>query len=115
MNLVMNAKDVTPEGGVITITTENVILDKKRIKGIPAGRPGQFVCLSVKDTGTGIEKKLQEKIFEPFYTSKPDGKGTGLGLSVVNDIVVQHSGFITVNSRPGAGTEFRIYLPSRLT
>ena len=115
MNLVMNAKDVTPEGGVITITTENVILDKKRIKGIPAGRPGQFVCLSVKDTGTGIEKKLQEKIFEPFYTSKPDGKGTGLGLSVVNDIVAQHSGFITVNSRPGAGTEFRIYLPSRLT
>lgn len=115
MNLVMNAKDAMPEGGEIIIKTENVTLKDKEIKKIPEGKPGEFVCLSVKDTGAGIKKDLQEKIFEPFYTSKPDGKGTGLGLSVVNDIVTQHTGFITVDSRPGAGTEFRIYLPSRLT
>lgn len=111
MNLVMNAKDAMPEGGKIIVKTENVTLKDNEIKKIPGGRSGEFVCLSVIDTGTGIKNDLQEKIFEPFYTSKPNGKGTGLGLSVVNDIVAQHSGFITVSSKSGTGTEFRIYLP----
>lgn len=112
MNLVMNAKDAIPKGGEVTVKTENVTIDDKKIKGIPAGKSGKFVCLSVRDTGMGIEEKILDKIFEPFFTTKPDSKGTGLGLSVVNDIISQHNGFITVDSKTGSGTQLKIYFPS---
>ena len=84
----------------------------KETKKIPGSSSGEFVCLSVKDTGTGIKKENLNTIFEPFFTTKSNGKGTGLGLSVVNDIVGQHDGFITVNSKPRTGTEFNIFLPA---
>lgn len=112
MNLVMNAKDAMSDSGDITIKTENVTLHEDEITGIPAGKPGTFICLSVKDTGDGIEEENMKNIFEPFFTTKPNGKGTGLGLSVVNDIVSQHDGFITVDSKPGTGTEFKVFLPA---
>ncbi|MEW5802534.1 MAG: PAS domain S-box protein [bacterium] len=112
MNLAVNARDAMPAGGKLIIRTEKVPLDEDRAREIPEARPGQFVCLLIGDTGTGIEKKNMDRIFEPFFTTKEVGKGTGLGLSVAYGIVKQHGGWITVDSEPGQGSIFRIYLPA---
>ncbi len=112
MNLVMNAKDALQESGEITISTENILLKKKDIKSIPDGKPGEYACISVKDSGAGIDQELVDKIFEPFFTTKAEDKGTGLGLTVVNDIIKQHRGFIKVESRVGKETIFKVYLPA---
>ncbi len=111
MNLVVNAHDAMPEGGTLTITTENVTLDHTHCKLVPGARPGTFVCLSISDTGIGIEEAKLDRIFEPFYTTKGPGEGTGLGLSTVYCIIRQHKGFTYVSSSPGKGATFSIYLP----
>jgi signal transduction histidine kinase/CheY-like chemotaxis protein len=110
MNLAGNARDAMPNGGRLTIKTENVLLDEESCKVFLEAWPGKFVCLSVEDTGAGMNKKTIQHIFEPFFTTKEAGKGTGLGLSVVYGIVKQHEGWINVSTNSGLGSTFRIYL-----
>lgn len=111
MNLVTNARDALPEGGRITIATDRVVMDQDFITAHGYGKMGDYALLSIADTGQGMDDRVKEKIFEPFYTTKPEGQGTGLGLSMVYGIVKQHDGFIGVYSEPGQGTVFAIYLP----
>ena len=112
MNLIVNARDAMPKGGVITIKSENVILDKKQSKYTPKVKAGEYVCLSISDTGVGMDKNTINHIFEPFFTTKSREKGTGLGLSVVYGIIKQHEGWINVYSEPNQGTIFKVYLPA---
>jgi len=111
MNLALNARDAMPNGGTITIRTENAALDKRKCRSIRDARPGTFVRLCVEDNGCGMSTETVERIFEPFFSTKEIGKGTGLGLSVVYGIVSQHDGWINVASEPGDGTAFQVYFP----
>jgi two-component system cell cycle sensor histidine kinase/response regulator CckA len=108
MNLVVNARDAMPRGGLITIETQKRNLDSSSFSGAEAG---VYVSITVRDTGTGISKDVRDRIFEPFFSTKKDSGGTGLGLAIVDDIVRQSGGHITCNSEPGRGTEFTILLP----
>jgi len=110
MNLAVNARDAMPEGGELSINTQNVLLDEKQSALPPQARPGRFVCLSVVDTGVGMDEEIMQRMFEPFFSTKEGG--TGLGLSVVYGIVRQHGGWIDVESEPGHGSTFRVYLPA---
>ncbi|MFH1007867.1 MAG: ATP-binding protein [Candidatus Latescibacterota bacterium] len=112
MNLSVNARDAMPDGGEISIKTQNVEADKKSSRELSQSHPGKFVCLSFGDNGSGMDQTTMERIFEPFFTTKEVAKGTGLGLSVVYGIIQQHEGWITVESTPGMGTTFRMYLPA---
>ena len=111
VNLATNARDAMPGGGTLTVRSEIAAMDESFVKTHGYGQAGQYVLISVSDTGTGIAEGLQEKIFEPFFTTKALGKGSGLGLAVTYGIVKQHNGFIDVTSPPGQGTTFRIYIP----
>ena len=111
MNLATNARDAMPLGGALTITTSVVDLTADMIKTRPFKKQGRYAALSVTDTGSGIDADIQEKIFEPFFTTKEVGKGTGLGLAIVFGIVEQHDGYLRVDSSPGQGSIFTIYLP----
>jgi two-component system cell cycle sensor histidine kinase/response regulator CckA len=111
MNLSVNARDAMPRGGKLSIGTEFVTIDDSNLKRSPEARKGDFVCLTVSDTGCGISPEILPHIFEPFFTTKDVGRGTGLGLSTVYGIVEQHHGWIEVNSQIGAGSVFRILLP----
>ncbi|GFO67235.1 hypothetical protein GMLC_08140 [Geomonas limicola] len=112
INLATNARDAMPGGGVLTVTSELVILDSSfadfHNSEVPLGR---YALLTVSDTGAGIFKEHIQHIFEPFFTTKEVGKGTGLGMAIIYGIIKQHNGFINVYSEPGRGTTFRIYLP----
>jgi PAS domain S-box-containing protein len=111
INLGINANDAMPEGGTLTIKTENIILDEAYCHNQPEAKPGDYILITVSDTGEGIDKDTIDHIFEPFFTTKQAGKGTGLGLAMVYGIVKSHHGHITCSSVPGHGTTFHVYLP----
>jgi signal transduction histidine kinase len=103
LNIIMNAKDAMPEGGRITITTCNV--------KNPEGHNGEHICISIKDTGIGMEQDIIDHIFDPFFTTKGP-KGTGLGLSLVNQIIEELKGWIEVSSEVNKGTTFSLFIPA---
>jgi PAS domain S-box-containing protein len=111
MNLVINARDAMPEGGTLRLASSQVVLTPEDVADKVGRKPGRYAMVSVADTGTGMGAETIERIFEPFFTTKPRDRGTGLGLSMVYGIVTKLQGFIEVDSTPGAGTTFRLYLP----
>ncbi len=111
MNLVINARDAMPNGGLVTITTNNITKQQSADFDYVGFGIGEYVQLAISDTGTGISAAVQEKMFEPFFTTKEVGKGTGLGLSMVYGIIKQTGGYIYCDSREGEGTTFHIFLP----
>jgi nitrogen-specific signal transduction histidine kinase len=112
VNLTVNARDAMPLGGRISIMTEFRQINEEQARTDSNRRTGDFVCLSVVDTGCGMDEPTKKRIFEPFFTTKEAGKGTGLGLATVYGIVTQHKGWIEVESQPGKGTRFDIFLPA---
>jgi len=111
-NLCLNARNAMPPGGRITVAIENILLSPEESNALPAHRAGPYVCLAVTDTGCGIPEEIRPRLFDPFFTTKPAGPGTGLGLAAVQGIVQQHGGFIRVESEPGRGSTFRVFLPA---
>jgi len=111
MNLAVNARDAIPDFGRLSITTRNVVLEEADVRPWSSLKPGGYVLLCVADTGQGIPAETLQHIFEPFFTTKEKGQGTGLGLSTVHGIIRQHGGDIAVQSEPGRGATFRVYLP----
>jgi PAS domain S-box-containing protein len=111
MNMVTNARDAMPKGGVLTIETALMEMDMAFLTEHGYGTHGSYVQLSISDTGMGMDEQARQRIFEPFFTTKPIGRGTGLGLSIIYGIVKQHNGFIDLQSRVNVGTTFRIYFP----
>lgn len=112
LNLCINARDAMPGGGQIAISTEDFAASKEFCENQSWAVPGNYVLISVSDTGTGMSREIQDKIFEPFFTTKEVGKGTGLGLAMAYGTIQQHGGDILVYSEEGVGTTFKIYLPT---
>ena len=112
MNLAVNARDAMPSGGCVRIQSELITFGPASTSNDPEVRPGEFVCLSFSDTGSGIPPEILPRIFEPFFTTKDVGKGTGLGLATVYGIIKQHQGWVRVSSELNKGTTFRLFLPA---
>ena len=111
LNLVVNARDAMPDGGQLEISTSNAVIDDDRARGISELTAGDYVVVAVSDTGTGMDPDVLVHAFEPFFTTKDVGKGTGLGLSQVYGFIKQSGGHVEIDTRPGEGTTFRLYLP----
>jgi PAS domain S-box-containing protein len=112
VNLVVNARDAMSRGGQLRISTEKTNVDERYARTHPESRSGEFVCMAVNDSGTGIAPEYLPRIFEPFFTTKEPGKGTGLGLATVYGIIKQHQGWVEVSSVVGEGSTFKIFLPA---
>jgi CheY-like chemotaxis protein len=112
LNLVINARDAMPRGGRLTLRTARAILDEAFARKHIGSRPGAYAVIEVADEGAGMDAATMARIFEPFYTTKEVGRGSGLGLSTVYGIVKQNDGYVSVDSAPGAGSVFRVYLPA---
>jgi PAS domain S-box-containing protein len=112
MNLAVNARDAMPNGGTLSLSAENILVDEAFARVNLEAHPGSYVVITVSDTGTGIPAELLERIFDPFFTTKEVGKGTGLGLSTTLGIVKDHEGFVKVYSEVGQGSQFKVYLPT---
>jgi PAS domain S-box-containing protein len=112
MNFVLNARDAMPDGGVVEIGTELITLSEAAAAKNTEARAGQFACLRVTDTGSGMTPQIMSRIFDPFFTTKDVGKGTGLGLSTIHGIVKQHEGWVEVASELGKGSTFKVFLPA---
>jgi CheY-like chemotaxis protein len=112
MNLCVNARDAMPHGGTLTLEAQSMEVDAIYASSLLDGKPGKYVVLRVRDTGTGIPPEIIDRIFDPFFTTKGPDKGTGLGLSTVIGIVKGHGGFLQVDSQPGQGSTFAVYLPA---
>lgn len=115
MNLCVNARDAMPDGGILTISAENFIVDENYAQMHLDAKNGSYIIATVSDTGMGIRQEILDRIFEPFFTTKELGKGTGLGLSTVVGIVKSHGGFINVYTEVGKGSKFQVYLPAQQT
>ena len=111
LNLCVNARDATPHGGTLTLEAQRMKMDAVHARSVPDAKPGEYVVLRVRDTGTGIPPEILDRIFDPFFTTKGPDKGTGLGLSTVMGIVKGHGGFLQVYSQLGQGSTFTAYLP----
>jgi len=112
LNLCLNARDALKEGGHIRLHLEATEIDAARAGAQEGAQPGRYVCLSVTDTGCGMDERIMKRLFEPFFTTKPVGQGVGLGLATVRGIVQQHHGWVEVESHVGKGSTFRVYLPA---
>lgn len=110
-NLALNARDAMPKGGVLGLWTAAVRVEESHARTVEDARAGTYVCLSVADNGCGMTPDIQARLFDPFFTTKQPGKATGLGLATVHGLIKQHSGWIEVNSQPGAGSQFAVFLP----
>ncbi len=113
LNLAINARDAMPQGGRLTVRTQNVTLDAKFCSDYPSIEPGDFVAISVNDNGVGMEPDVVKRGFEPFFTTKESGKGSGLGLAMVHSFAEQAGGIATIDSTVGVGTTVTIFLPVR--
>jgi two-component system, cell cycle sensor histidine kinase and response regulator CckA len=112
LNLCVNARDAMPDGGLITLKVQNMLIDERHPAANFDARPGPYLTIEIADTGHGIPPDIIEKIYDPFFTTKEHGKGTGLGLSTTLAIMKSHCGFITTSSDPGSGARFRLHLPA---
>ncbi len=113
VNLINNSFDAMPDGGEIFMRTRNVVFPNGvSAPESPYRHSGRYVCISVSDTGSGMDEEIRSHLFEPFFTTKPVGEGTGLGLAVIYGIVEQHNGWIDVESKKGKGSEFKVFLPA---
>jgi two-component system, cell cycle sensor histidine kinase and response regulator CckA len=112
VNLCLNARDAMPQGGKLTIQMQNMLLNDDRPDRNIECKPGAYAMITVTDTGTGIAPEIRDRIFEPFFTCKEIGRGTGLGLSTALAVIKSHGGFIDVESEPGQGSQFRVFLPA---